>query len=80
MAIPRKIPFSARPALWHLVLLGALLWGGEYLRRDLWESDEARYACMSRPYSTRLAEPPVNPPDLWGARRGQGGAGSWKAV
>ncbi|MFO1014441.1 MAG: terminase family protein [Caulobacteraceae bacterium] len=43
-------------------------------------ADEARYACMSRPYSTRLAEPPVNPPDLWGARRGQGGAGSWKAV
>ena len=48
MAIPRKIPFSARPALWHLVLLGALLWGGEYLRRDLWEPDEARYAYVAR--------------------------------
>ncbi|MGD9782052.1 MAG: ArnT family glycosyltransferase [Kiritimatiellia bacterium] len=37
-----------RPALWHLFLLGALLWGGEYLRRDLWEPDEARYAYVAR--------------------------------
>ncbi len=37
-----------RPACWHLVLLAALLWGGEYLRRDLWEPDEARYAYVAR--------------------------------
>ena len=37
-----------RPALWPLVLLAALLWGGEYLRRDLWEPDEARFAYVAR--------------------------------
>ena len=37
-----------RPAVWHLFLLAALLWGGEYLRRDLWEPDEARYAYVAR--------------------------------
>ena len=37
-----------RPALWHLFLLAALLWGGEYLRRDLWEPDEARFAYVAR--------------------------------
>ena len=37
-----------RPAFWHLFLLAALLWGGEYLRRDLWEPDEARYAYVAR--------------------------------
>jgi 4-amino-4-deoxy-L-arabinose transferase-like glycosyltransferase len=37
-----------RPALSHLFLLAALLWGGEYLRRDLWEPDEARYAYVAR--------------------------------
>ena len=37
-----------RPACWHLLLLAALLWGGEYLRRDLWEPDEARYAYVAR--------------------------------
>lgn len=37
-----------RPAWWHLFLLAALLWGGEYLRRDLWEPDEARYAYVAR--------------------------------
>lgn len=37
-----------RPVLWHLILLSALLWGGEYLRRDLWEPDEVRYAYVAR--------------------------------
>lgn len=37
-----------RPALWPLVLLAALLWSGEYLRRDLWEPDEARFAYVAR--------------------------------
>ena len=30
---------APRPAFWHLLLLAALLWGGEYLRRDCWEPD-----------------------------------------
>lgn len=38
----------SRPRLIHLVLLAALLWGGEYLRRDLWNPDEARYAYVAR--------------------------------
>ena len=37
-----------RPRLGPLFLLAALLWGGEYLRRDLWEPDEARYAYVAR--------------------------------
>ena len=37
-----------RPALWQLFLLAALLWGGEYLRRDLWDPDEVRYAYIAR--------------------------------
>lgn len=37
-----------RPSLVQLFLLAALLWGGEYLRRDLWEPDEARYAYVAR--------------------------------
>lgn len=39
---------APRPAFWHLVLLAALLWGGEYLRRDCWEPDEARVAYVAR--------------------------------
>lgn len=31
-----------------LFLLGLLLWGGEYARRDLWSPDEARFAFVSR--------------------------------
>lgn len=31
-----------------IALLGVLLWGGEYVRRDLWAPDEARYALVSR--------------------------------
>jgi 4-amino-4-deoxy-L-arabinose transferase-like glycosyltransferase len=37
-----------RPALWSLLLLSAFLWGGEMLRRDLWEPDEVRYAYVAR--------------------------------
>ena len=37
-----------RPSLWHLFFLAVLLWGGEYLRRDCWEPDEARVAYVSR--------------------------------
>ena len=40
--------FAPRPAFWHLLLLAALLWGGEYVRRDCWEPDEARVAYVSR--------------------------------
>lgn len=39
---------APRPAFWHLLLLAALLWGGEYLRRDCWEPDEARVAYVAR--------------------------------
>lgn len=38
----------SRPAMWQLFLLAAMLWGGEILRRDVWEPDEARYAYVSR--------------------------------
>lgn len=38
----RSIPF------WVIVLLAVCLWGGEYLRRDLWAPDEARYAYIAR--------------------------------
>ena len=38
----------SRPRLLSLFLLAALLWGGEYLRRDLWQPDEARYAYVAR--------------------------------
>ena len=32
-----------------LILLAALFyWGGEYLRRDLWAPDEARFAYVAR--------------------------------
>ena len=41
-------PFSVRPAFWSLLLLAAFLWGGEYLRRDLWQPDEVRYAYVAR--------------------------------
>ena len=41
-------PAALRPAFWHLLLLAAFLWGGEYLRRDCWEPDEARVAYVSR--------------------------------
>lgn len=38
-----------RPVPWHLLLLLALLlWGGEYVQRQLWAPDEARYALISR--------------------------------
>ena len=37
-----------RPSLWHLLLLAALLWSGEYLRRDLWNPDEVRYGYIAR--------------------------------
>lgn len=38
-----------KPIPLHLLFLLALfLWGGEYVRRDLWSPDEARYAAISR--------------------------------
>ena len=39
---------ARRPAVWQLFLLAALLWGGEYLRRDLWNPDEVRYGYIAR--------------------------------
>lgn len=32
-------------------------------------ADEARYACMSRPFLNRVQPPSANPPDLWGRAR-----------
>lgn len=43
-----KVPAMVRPRLLHLFLLAVLLWGGEYLRRDCWEPDEARVAYVAR--------------------------------
>lgn len=37
-----------QPKWWSLLLLALVLWGGEILRRDLWEPDEARYAYVAR--------------------------------
>ncbi len=34
--------------IWVIVVLSVCLWGGEYLRRDLWAPDEARYAYIAR--------------------------------
>lgn len=39
---------SYGPSLVVLALLAAALWGGQYLRRGLWEPDEARYAYVAR--------------------------------
>lgn len=36
------------PAILTLVALAAVLWGGQYVRRGLWEPDEARYAYVAR--------------------------------
>ncbi len=36
------------PPVWTLVLLSIVLWGGEFVRRGLWEPDEARYAYVAR--------------------------------
>ena len=33
---------------WLLLLMALVLWGGEYIRRDLWEPDEARFALVAR--------------------------------
>ncbi len=35
------------PRLIHILVLAALLWGGGYIFRDLWEPDEARYAYVA---------------------------------
>ena len=40
----RRLP----PSLWLLALLSLALWGGEYLRRDLWNPDEARVGYVAR--------------------------------
>ena len=36
------------PPVWMLIVLALCLWGGEYIRRDLWEPDEARFALVAR--------------------------------
>lgn len=41
-------------------------------------ADEARYACMSRPWVSQPAVPSRNPPDLWGRNRGE--ADNWKTA
>jgi len=40
--------FNRNISIFHIVLLCVLLWGGEYIRRDLWEPDEARFALVSK--------------------------------
>lgn len=40
-------------------------------------ADEARYACMSRPFLNRVAQPSANPPDLWGRPKT---ANAWKTA
>ena len=41
--------WRTRSGAFGLILLAALLyWGGEYLRRDLWAPDEARFAYVAR--------------------------------
>ncbi len=40
--------FERSPRGWMIVLLAFALWGGEHLRRGLWEPDEARYAYVAR--------------------------------
>ncbi len=36
------------PRFWQIAILALALWGGEYLRRDLWNPDEARVGYVSR--------------------------------
>lgn len=40
--------FKSPIPLYLIVLLSSLLWMGEYVRRDLWEPDEARYALVAK--------------------------------
>ncbi len=42
------MPDPRRPALWMLIVLAVVLWAGGYVRRGLWEPDEARYAYVAR--------------------------------
>jgi 4-amino-4-deoxy-L-arabinose transferase-like glycosyltransferase len=39
---------TGRGRLGLIVFFAVALWGGEYVRRDLWEPDEARYAYIAR--------------------------------
>lgn len=40
---------NSKPISMYVILfLSAVLWGGEYVRRDLWEPDEARFALVAR--------------------------------
>lgn len=42
-------PSLERPIPWYaLFFLALALWSGEYMRRDLWAPDEARYALVAR--------------------------------
>jgi hypothetical protein len=41
-------------------------------------ADEARYACMSRPWIPTPARRSGDPPDLWGRPRGE--ADNWKTA
>lgn len=34
--------------VWFILLFALLIWGGQYVLRDLWEPDEARYAYVAR--------------------------------
>lgn len=40
------------PPIWAILLLSVALWGGEFLRRGLWEPDEARYAYVAQEMHT----------------------------
>ena len=40
--------FQRPVPVWLILVLGMLLWGGEYIRRDLWAPDEARFALVAK--------------------------------
>ncbi|MEX2607596.1 MAG: glycosyltransferase family 39 protein [Kiritimatiellia bacterium] len=46
--LSKAFTWPSVPSFLHIVLYVCCLWGGEYVLRDLWEPDEARYAYVSQ--------------------------------
>ncbi len=42
LSVNKPIPF------WFILIFAGITWGGQYVVRDLWEPDEARYAYVAR--------------------------------